>query len=1075
MELFDFNNKLKWPPQTEFPINEKTDGRQVKPLLLQDIADSNEFLIITGFTSLSNLIDVFGSNDYENLNSLRIVIGFEPDERVRKRMPFYDLTKEVKDYWLKQDVSIKLCAPTINLIEKIKAKEIEFKVIDKVHAKIYVGNKTAILGSSNFSNSGLLTQREANIRVLADGDNREQLQYEHIKQIAENYFLLAKDYTSEIISLLQKILKDADWQEALARAIVEVLESRWMKDYPELYRAIMSKELWPSQRIGIAKAMKVVQDRGNVLIADPTGSGKTKFATALAYTIFHWMWETGQRGSSNALIISPKQVVDNWKKEEQHFTLFNKFESMGRLSVTGEKGKKQLQKDIENASILVIDEAHNYLNPSTNRSKLISPKSSTHTILATATPINKKADDLLRLIQLLDIDNLSDKDLDEYLALTKQRNRTPSPQRLNSLREYINNFIVRRTKKELNRMIDREPDSYMNKNGRLCRYPKHISDTYITKETVADKEIAKRILQLTTQLKGIHYLQQINFPPFLKTDDEKKDYLTLRLKSAPALAAFMVRAALRSSSCALYEYLHGTAKAKKQFDITSSKIPSGNILSTINKCKAKFSIKEIPHEWLSGEYKWLIDSDEYAIACNQEEIIYNEISNEMLNLSGEREDSKVDFLIEASKKHGKIIAFDSTVLTLDYFAMKLKEKSVAAEIIVATGQKEKNKREVKDKFGLASTSTEPTIALCSDAMSEGINLPNGKAAILLDMPSVLRLIEQRIGRIERMDSEHSEIFVYWPDDSEEFALKSDARMIHTLVTAGNLIGNNVDIPKEIYDRHLKNGLGVKNMIAAYEDFSDNDYGWEGVKDSTQQLYDLIEGDTRLIDEQTYKQYINVDATVKTAVSFIESNVAWSFFAFRGDVKRSPKWLLFDERGKAHTDFSAICEKLRHYLQPQNIIQKRWTDVAIKVEIDKAVYKLRRREKDLLPPKKQRALSQGKEILNGIRLKSKNLSEIYKSVLGQLIDVHGYESNRDEMVDYNQLAESWLVFLQPALDKKKKQNRRFKNRLTLRDIKAKDVALTLEQLQWLIESCKSTSTLDEIIASCIIGVIPTNDV
>src|SRR5262249_27827803 len=161
-------------------------------------------------------------------------------------------------------------------------------------------------------------------------------------------------------------------------------------------------------KIGISRAMKIIQDQGRVLVADPTGSGKTKFATALAYTMFHWLWENGRKDRSNALIICPKQVMDNWEKEQEHFKLYNKIESMGRLSLGSDKNQRVLQKAIQNSDILVIDEAHNYLHPMSNRSKAINPKGSSHVILSTATPINKKVDDLLRLIELLDIDNLSD-------------------------------------------------------------------------------------------------------------------------------------------------------------------------------------------------------------------------------------------------------------------------------------------------------------------------------------------------------------------------------------------------------------------------------------------------------------------------------------------------------------------------------------------------------------------------------------------------------------------------------------------------------------------------------------------
>jgi PLD-like domain/Type III restriction enzyme, res subunit len=395
-DLFDFDYSLDLPDQNKFPLNLPKKGLMVREILLNDLNFSENYLIVTGFTSLSSLISILGSTDYKGLKKIRVVIGFDPDERVAKKLPHYSLPVEIKNYWIKQDISIKLCGPILNIIEKIKQGKFEFRLRDKLHAKIYVGDNALILGSSNFSKSGLIFQTEANIRVNTSTNDVETKQYKDGRQIAEYYYGLASDYNKDLIELLNKLLKDATWQEALARAIAEIVESKWMKDYPALYQALVTHNLWPSQRIAIARAMKIIQDQGRVLIADPTGSGKTKFATALAYTLFHWLWENGRKDRSNALIICPKQVMDNWEREQVHYNLYNKIESMGKLSLGHDKSQKALQKQIEQSDILVIDEAHNYLHPGSKRSQAIAPKGSTHVVLTTATPINKKADDLTK-------------------------------------------------------------------------------------------------------------------------------------------------------------------------------------------------------------------------------------------------------------------------------------------------------------------------------------------------------------------------------------------------------------------------------------------------------------------------------------------------------------------------------------------------------------------------------------------------------------------------------------------------------------------------------------------------------
>jgi len=1065
--LFDFNFNLDLPSQDNFPLNLREQGRTVRDILLRDVKNSETYLILTGFTSLSNLINVFGATDYPKLKQLHIVIGFDLDERIAKRLPHYSLPTEIKNYWVKQNVSIRLCGPILNIIDKIESGFYHFKVKDRLHAKIYVGDQAAILGSSNFSKSGTIHQTEANIRVESSSAGQTN-EYKDIKKIAEYYYHVAQDYNKDLIELLSKLLKDATWEEALARAISEILESKWMQDYSTLYQALISHDLWPSQKIGIAQAMKIVQDQGRVLLADPTGSGKTKLATALAYTLFHWLWENGRKDRSNALIICPKQVMDNWEREQQHFTLFNKIESMGKLSLGLDKNQSILKKNIRNSDILVIDEAHNYLDPNSNRSKAIVPKSSGHIILSTATPINKKVDDLLRLIELLDIDNLSDDDLETYLQLRKTWKKGIDIGRLGSLKRYVNQFIVRRTKRELNKMIERDPQNYRNRLGHTCKYPKTISEVYSTGETEQDKVIARQILSLTAQLKGIHYLQILKIPSYIHSEVDQEIYVRQRFTSATALAAYMIRVKLRSSQCALFEYLYGTEAANKKFSLHSTKNPSGDILSKIKKQKSTLPKKQVKDTLLGQEHIWLYDETLYKTVCDSEISVYQQIGALAEQLSGKREQKKADVLISSTNNHRKILAFDATVITLDYLHQLIQAKGSGIKTIVAAGHNTRDRNEVMQLFALGNQTEEKLVALCSDAMSEGINLQDASCLLLLDMPSVLRIIEQRIGRLERMDCEHKEITVLWPDDSDAFSLNGDKRMVDTLLLTEDLIGNNVAIPKAIYEKHLKANLSTRNLIHAYNEYVEEEHEWEGVQDNTQYLYSLFEGKTALIDYETYELFKDVDATVKTAVSFVETEKNWSFFAFRGSASKSPKWLLIDEKNKGYTDFSQITEKLKTYLAKGNIRQRKWKEVEASIIIKEVIHKLRRQEKALLPWKKRRALEQGEKILTHYAI-TVFKSEEDKLNSKKLLALFNPESGDDNYVDLDQFADLWLDILIPELDKIKALKTKKRKIYTLKDLTYRNVVLNSMHLVSLLENCQYSNTLDEMIAACIIGL------
>jgi hypothetical protein len=79
----------------------------------------------------------------------------------------------------------------------------------------------------------------------------------------------------------------------------------------------------------------------------------------------------------------------------------------------------------------------------------------------------------------------------------------------------------------------------------------------------------------------------------------------------------------------------------------------------------------------------------------------------------------------------------------------------------------------------------------------GVNLQEASAVVHLDMPSVVRIAEQRVGRVDRMDSPHASIQVWWPQDAKEFALRSDERFLERYATVESLLGSNMPLPEAL--------------------------------------------------------------------------------------------------------------------------------------------------------------------------------------------------------------------------------------------------------------------------------------
>ncbi|NVM64474.1 superfamily II DNA or RNA helicase [Mucilaginibacter sp. SG538B] len=1072
----DFDNPppplVVWPDNHAFPLNLKdfVDRRTVLEVVMEDIAESENYLVVTGFTSLAHIIELFGGKVvFGHLKDVRIVLGFEPELRERKLWKSAELDKDVREYWAGQHYSLLNGGVVIKVIELIKGGRICFRLSDGLHAKIYVGDKHTILGSANFSKNGLTLQHEANIRIANDlSQPGEHKQYQEIKQIAENYYQLGKPYNDTIIELLKNLLKLVTWQEALARAISELVDKPWLNDIPELYNKLNSLKLWPSQRLGLGQAMYILQTQGCVLIADPTGSGKTKMISTLQLVLYHWLWETGRRNRSYAVTICPPLVKDSWHKEfvDIEFSQSGQI-SMGALSYTKGHSHGTYVKEIRNANILVVDEAHNFLNLHSFRSMSVAEHTSDNIILATATPINKRPKDLMRLIELLGVDNLGDQELEDFKKLKRQRHIKSNSPEFAALKTYIEKFIVRRTKTQLNKLIDREPELYINRQGKQCRYPENSPKIYKTGETKEDQRIAQEINRLAGELKGLIYLQSVMKPDDLEVKDEQY-HIDLRLRAAKALSKYNIQAKMRSSKAALLEHLKGTDAALEEYKFKSGKDKSGNVISTINKLSTalpKNQLKSVCPEWLT-------DLTAYQQACREEINIYEQIAKLSIELSLSRELRKISELLKLFNEHALVLAFDSTVLTLDFLGKLIRtyHPDNGIEHYVVTGASTKTAiASILKKFDLGSTS-QNVLALCSDSMSEGVNLQQASALMFLDMPSVLRIAEQRIGRIDRLDSPHSKVKVYWPMDSVEFALRSDERLIKTSFDTESLIGSNFTIPDEIMGQHLDHVIKPEEMIKAIKENKDQEYLWAGVKDAFTSVHDLYEGEDTLIDLKTYEAWKDVDASVKVKLSIGHSERPWIFLAVKGIKAISPRWYFVDAEKKISVELGEVCQQLRQHISGTKHWEMKWSE-PVQKELDHYIKLLLDNEINILPSKRKRAIEVAKFILEKqFKLAEKDLPR--RKLIRQVLEMFEPRIvNEEYNIDYYHFSQQWLDIFTPILaEKKRAQKKKDKKVLSLLDLrKDKSVALTDELLQKILNDAPLIVNMWSRVASCIIGL------
>jgi hypothetical protein len=184
--------------------------------------------------------------------------------------------------------------------------------------------------------------------------------------------------------------------------------------------------------------------------------------------------------------------------------------------------------------------------------------------------------------------------------------------------------------------------------------------------------------------------------------------------------------------------------------------------------------------------------------------------------------------------------------------------------------------------------------------------------------------------------------------------------------------------------------------------------------------------------------------------------------------RSPKWLFIDEKNRPTTDFAEISNKLKENLGSKKVVQRSWNEVNADSEVRKIVRKLRQQEIALLPWKKRRALQVGEKILKQLYGRS-GTNLVKKAKLNKLLCIFQIEPETEDYIDFDHFANLWLTILIPALDNLKKTRQRKRKIHTLNDLNDKNVQLSEEQIDWLTINCQYSHTLDEMIASCIIGI------
>jgi hypothetical protein len=1048
-------------------LNALTTGMVIE----QDLRAAAEPLIITGFTSLPKLVDYLAPllRNERMPALLQILVGHEPaapqrDTLIRK----HALPRAIADYWLEQRISLLQCSAIIAAIEVLERGRdqgtIEVKTSDDlvVHAKIYRGDGVITTGSSNFSSAGMKTQIESNVRFTEADDSERWAQ---LSSYAEWVWMQGRDYLDALIELLHTLLSEVSWQEALARACAEVLEGDWARRYVSATESGDAPALWPTQRQGIAQALWIMENLGSVLVADATGSGKTRMGAHLIKAAVERMWRTGQTRVDAPVLTCPRSIEASWQDEFRQCGggVRPDVYTHGILSRPDTKNASQMSRALRQVQVFAIDEAHNFLDQSSQRTRTLYGNLADYVVLFTATPINKGARDLVAMIDILGADNFDDEILDlldHTLRRGGKKAHLLSSDERDHLRHTIERFMVRRTTGMLNEAIDLDPEAYRDATGRPCRYPTQTAQTYRCPETESDRQIYGQITNELENLRGLVYLGT-HLTPMQSIGGSRRPEVELetRLTMAASLARYHVISSLRSSRAALLEHISGTAEACRTYTLPGSikGVDTGNQCGRLGVMAqtAPQSTYPVPLP------PWLRSLEAYAGACRDEIAAYTRIATLVGQLSERREDAKVQQLLDLLARHEKVVAFDWHLITLHVIRESLAPQT-DAEILIATGSDTAMRERTRALFDPDRVAPAGrAIALCSDAMSESIGLQRASAMVHLDLPSTIRKAEQRVGRLMRMNSPHPQIEVFWPWEPS-LPLAADEHIVERNQTVDLYIRANLVLPAE-----LKPELIGADMLTRQTQ-SDDDLSTDELGDAFAPVRALIEGPDALVPAATYKDLRTSKARVISSVSVVHATQPWAFFAIAGTEWGAPRWVYLDsELPTPVIELDAIATCLRRHLGHDT--ERHPLDDVAGVELTSFIHRLARAERSLLPKKKQRALEQMAVVLQRYakRAAARGDDDRFQlcEVLRRRVEPHA------DAVDYRVLADCWLTLITPLWIRQLREGRK------RRPVRIGDLTKALledeistDALQAAFATAPlSAKPLDERIVSAIVGV------
>jgi superfamily II DNA/RNA helicase/HKD family nuclease len=835
------------------------------------------FDIIVGYFRVSGFHQLYKS--FEKIEKIRILVGLNIDKKtfqiietskLEGKLDFetHTRTKEIVGEKLIDEIEKSEDSQEIEngirrFIEYLKADKIEIKAhpSQNLHAKVYISRYfkddrdfgNVITGSSNFSESGLVSNYEFNVQLKNSADvefalEKFELLWLQAVDISDYYVdtIQNKTYLNDNITPYQIYLK---LLYEYFKTDLSLDSNLFYKNIPEGFMKLKYQEQ------AATNAKKILDEYGGVFLADVVGLGKTFMATLLA----------NQLPGRNLVIASPalltKDNPNSWINVFHDFKIAAEFESIGKLEKIIERGTDRYDN-------VFIDEAHKFRNENNvsyeNLSAICRGKK---VVLITATPLNNSPLDILSQIKLFQkgknstipgLKNLENffnslqrrlKDLDRkddydaYMDIVKDN----AAQIRDKVLKHI---MVRRTRKEIETYFK---DDLKNQGLKfpIVAPPEPI---FYKLDSTLNHVFIKTIALITDELQ----FKYSRYTPLLYLKEELTDFEKTSQRNMGGFMKILLIKRLESSFFAFNKTLGRFIKSYEDF------------LGAYNKGKVYVSKKhwqKIMDYLIAENYdaiQKLID-DEKAEEYSKNDFrksLKTDIESDLKtlkvieNLWKEIDyDPKLDSFIEKINdqkvlKKNKLIIFTESKETAEYLSDKLKIKLNDKVLIYHGGSSEKDLKTVISNFDAKARNKKDNyrIIVTTEVLSEGINLHRSNVVINYDIPWNPTRMIQRVGRINRVDTPFNKIYTYnfFPTEEANDIIKLKEAAIAKIHYFIEMLGNDAKLltdGEEIKSFELFNKLTSKEFIIGDDDTEESELKYlrviEDVRDNDKNLFSQL--------------------------------------------------------------------------------------------------------------------------------------------------------------------------------------------------------------------------------------------